>query len=127
MGSEGKPSVYGDNTYKTNDEEGLEPFLFYKSFSLQETSIKYIDVAEEFVLYFRLYEKGNNKQNRTFYYVSDYGELDEVIIIEPKLIKIKIKYLREYITMRDMNFVVCYDYMRLLAKVPSDWNIKIKD
>lgn len=127
LGSEGKPYVYGDNTYKSNDEEGLEPFLFYKSFSLQETSIKYIDVAEEFVLYFRLYEKGNDKQNRTFYYVSDYGELDEVIIIEPKLIKVKIKYLREYITMRDMNFVVSYDFMRLLKKTPSDWNIKHKD
>lgn len=127
MGSEGKPSVYGDNTYKSNDEEGLEPFLFYKSFPLQETSIKYIDVAEEFVLYFRLYEKGNDKQNRTFYYVGDYGELDEVLIIEPKLIKVKIKYLREYITMRDMNFVVCYDFMRLIKKIPSDWNIKHKD
>jgi hypothetical protein len=127
LGREGKPSVYGDNTYKTNDEEGLEPFLFYKSFSLQETSIKYIDVAEEFVLYFRLYEKGNDKQNRTFYYVSDYGELDEVLIIEPKLIKVKIKYLREYITIRDMNFVVCYDFMRQLEKVPASWNIEFKD
>ncbi len=127
MGSEGKPSVYGDNTYKTNEEEGLEPFLLYKSFSLQETSIKYIDVAEEFVLYFRLYEKGNDKQNRTFYYVSDYEELDEVLTIEPKLIKVKIKYLREYITMRDMNLVIYYDFMRLLKKNPSDWNIKHKD
>jgi hypothetical protein len=90
MGSEGKPSVYGDNTYQSYDKEGLEPFLFYKQFSLPETSIKYIDVSEEFILYFRLYEKGNNKQNRTFYYVDDYGELDEVLIIEPKLIKVKV-------------------------------------
>ena len=126
MGSEGKPSVYGDNTYKSNNEEGLEPFLFYKSFSLK-TSIKYIDVAEEFILYFRLYEKGNDKQNRTFFYVSGYGELDEVLTIEPKLIKVKIKYLKEYITMRDMNFVVCYNFMRLLANIPSEWNISHKD
>jgi hypothetical protein len=127
MGSEGKPSVYGDNTYKFNNEEGLEPFLLYKSFSLQDSSIKYIDVAEEFVLYFRLYEKGNDKQNRTFYYINDYGELDEVLIIEPQLIKLKIKYLREYITIRDMNFVVCYDFMRMLKKMPSDWEIKYQD
>ncbi|MCY1719218.1 hypothetical protein OU798_02640 [Prolixibacteraceae bacterium Z1-6] len=126
-GSEGKPTVYGDNTYKTYDEDGLEPFLFYKYFSFQETSEKYIDVAEEFVLYYRLYEKGINKQNRTFYYVSDYGELDEVLIIEPDLIKVKIKYLKEYITMRDMYFVVCYDFMRLLKKVPSEWQIQFKD
>lgn len=127
MGREGKPTIYGDKTYKTNYKEGLEPFLFYKFFSLEETSIKYIDVSEEFVLYFELYEKGNDKQNRTFYYVSDYGELDEVLIIEPKLIKVKIKYLREYITIRNMNFVVCYDFMRLLKNLPSDWNIKYKD
>lgn len=127
MGSEGKPSVYGDNTYKSYDEEGLEPFLFYKSFSFHDKSEKYIDVAEEFVLYFRLYENGNDKQNRTFYYVSDYGELDEVLIIEPDLIKVKIKYLKEYITMRDMNLVVCYDFMRLLKNIPSEWQIKFKD
>lgn len=127
MGSEGKPTVYGDNTYKTNSEEGLEPFLFYKKFSLQDSYIKYFDVSEEFVLYFRLYEKGNDKQNRVFYYVSDYGELDEVLIIEPKLIKVKIKYLREYITIRDMNFVVCFDFMRLLKRIPSDWEIVYKD
>lgn len=127
MGSEGKPSVYGNNTYKTNDEEGLEPFLFYKNFSLQETSVKYIDISEEFILYFRLYEKGNDKQNRIFYYVNDYGELDEVLIVEPNLIKVKIKYLKEYITIRDMNFVVCFDFMRLLKNIPTDWNIEHKE
>lgn len=127
MGREGKPTVYGDGTYRSYDEEGLEPFLFYKSFSLQETSIKYIDVSEEFVLYFRLYEKGTNKQNRIFYYVSDYGDLDEVLIIKPKLIKVKIKYLREYITMRDMNFIICYDFMRLINEIPLKWDINFKD
>lgn len=29
--------------------------------------------------------------------------------------------------MRDMNFVICYDFMRLLKNIPSDWNIKHKD
>ena len=127
MGSEGKPSICGDNSYKTNDKEGLEPFLFYKSFFLQEKLVKYVDIAEEFILYFRLYEKGNDKQNRIFYYVTDYGELDAVLTIEPNLIKVKIKYLKEYITMRDMNFVICYEFMRVFEEIPSDWNIKHKN
>lgn len=127
QGSEGKPSVYGDNSYKTYDEEGLEPFLFYKHFSFAETSVKYIDISEEFILYFKLYEKGSDKQNRTFYYVDDYGELDEVIIVEPNLVKIKIKYLKEYITIREMNFVICYDFMRLLKTIPGEWNVNHKD
>lgn len=127
MGREGKPSVYGGNTYKSYEEEGLEPFLFYKSFSFQDTYEKYIDVAEEFVLYFKLYENGHDKQNRTFYYVSDYGELEEVLIIEPELIKVKIKYLKEYITVREMNFVVCYHFMRLHENIPPEWQLKFKD
>lgn len=127
QGSEGKPSVYGDNTYKTYNEEGLEPFLFYKHFHFAETSDKYIDISEEFILYFKLYEKGRDKQNRSFYYVDDYGELDEVIKLEPNIVKIKIKYLKEYITIREMNFVICYDFMRLLKTVPTEWNIKHRD
>lgn len=127
MGREGKPSVYGDNSYQTYDKIGLEPFLFSKHFSLPDTSIKYIDISEEFILYFNLYEKGYDKQNRSFYYVSDYGELDEVLTIEPKLIKIKVKYLKEYISIRDMNFVICFDFMRLISVLPSDWKIKFKD
>jgi hypothetical protein len=127
LGSEGKPSVYGDNTYRTNDEEGLEPFLFYKHFSLPENSVSYIDISEEFILYFKLYEKGYDKQNRVFYYIDDYGEMDEVIKVEPSLIKVRTKYLKEYVTIRDMNFVVCFDFMRLLTTVPPEWNIEHKD
>ena len=127
MGNEGKPSIYGDNSYRTYDKEGIEPFLFYKHFSLPETSIKYIDISEEFILYFRLYEKGNDKQNRIFFYIDDYGELDEVIIIKSNLIKIKIKYLKEYLTMRDMNLIVCYDFMRFVPILPGEWGIENKD
>jgi hypothetical protein len=127
MGSEGKPSVYGDNTYRTNEQDGLEPFLFYKYFSLADTSIEYIDVSEEFILYFKLYEKGTDKQHRTFYYVSDYGELDEVIKVEPNLIKIKLKYLTEYITIREMHFVICFEFMRLFSPTELEEEIEFKD
>lgn len=126
-GSEGKPSVYGDNTYKTYDEEGLEPFLFCKNFSLIDSFVDYVDISEEFIMYFKLYEKGADKKNRNFFYVDEYGELDEVITVEPNLIKIKIKYLKEYISIRKMNFVICFDYMRLMSKIPSDWKIEFKD
>lgn len=127
LGQEGKPAVYGGGLYKTYRDEGVEPFLFWKSFSLSDNSISYIDVAEEFILYYNLLEKGNEKQNRTFYYVDDYGELDEVLVVEPNLVKIKTKYLKEYITIRDMHFVICYDYMRLVDGLPQSWDFKFKD
>lgn len=127
IGSEGKPAVFGDNTYKTYSDDQLEPFLFSRFFKLPDKSERYIDISEEFILYFNLYETGQDKQNRKFYYVDDYGELDEAIIVDPNQIRVKIKYLKEYITIRDMHFVICYDYMRLMNIIPQDWQIQYSD
>lgn len=127
MGNEGKPSVYGNNTYKSNDHEGIEPFLFYRTFPLLDNADSYFDISEEFILYFKLYEKGQDKQNRKYYFIDDMGTLDEVIIVEPKSIRIKLKYIKEYITMRDMNFVVCYEFMYLIPEIPQSWNIKFDE
>lgn len=124
MGSEGKPSVYGDNTYKSYSEVGIEPFIFYRSFNLPDKSISYFDFSEEFILYFNLYEKNQDKRNRVFYYIDDLGHLDEVIIIEPKSIKVKLRYLKEYITIREMYFIVCFEFMRLMKDIPEEWNIR---
>lgn len=123
MGYEGKPSVYGDNSYKSNDHKGVEPFIFYRSFPLIENYDSYFDISEEFILYFNLYEKVQDKQNRKYYFIDDVGNLDEVIIVEPKSIKVRLKYIKEYITMREMNFVVCFDFMRLIPEIPQEWDL----
>ncbi len=67
-GSEGKPSVIesyrnGKNitTYQTYSDKGIEPFIFSKYFSFGVGQDSYIDISEEFVLYFKLYEKGTDK------------------------------------------------------------------
>lgn len=123
VGSEGKPSVWGDNTYTTNAEEGIEPFLVQRNFSLADRYESYFDVSEEFVLYFNLYEKGENKENRKFYFVDDIGNLDEVLIIEPKRIRVKLKYLKEYITIREMYFLVTFSFDRFVKAGQDDWEI----
>src|SRR4051794_36820210 len=63
-GSEGKPTIYGNGKYTTYDEKGIEPFVFSKHFRFSDGHGSYVDVSEEFVLYFRLYEKVKSKQNR---------------------------------------------------------------
>ena len=102
-GSEGKPSIFESykngksvTTYQTYSEKGIEPFLFSKHFNFNDGHDVYVDISEEFILYFKLYEKVVNKQNRKFYFIDDAGDLDEVIIVEPKKIKVKLKYLKEY-------------------------------
>ncbi|MBJ2175755.1 hypothetical protein JBL43_15990 [Aureibaculum sp. A20] len=123
MGSEGKPSVFGDNSYKVNAEEGIEPFIFYRSFNLPEKYVTYFDISEEFILYFNLYEKAKDKKNRKFYFIDELGHLDEVLIVEPKSIKVKLRYLKEYITLKEMHFVVCFEFMRLSTELPTEWKI----
>jgi hypothetical protein len=110
---EGKPAVFGDGTFKTYSEDGYEPFIFIKHFNFNNGSEKYIDISEEFVLYFKLYERAENKQNRKYYFIDELGDLDEVINVEPKGIKIKLKYLKEYIAVRQLHFAVCFDFMRV--------------
>ncbi|TVZ47450.1 hypothetical protein [Olleya sp. Hel_I_94] len=127
IGSEGKPSIWGDNTYTTNAEKGIEPFLVQRNFNLSDGPQSYFDITEEFVLYFNLYEKGENKENRKFYYVDELGDLDEVIIFEPKLIRVKLKYLKEYITMREMYFIVSFSFDRYVKSVQDNWGINFTD
>lgn len=110
---EGKPSVFGVGKYQTYADKGIEPFIFSKYFSFIDGQESYIDISEEFILYFKLYEKGQNKQNRIFYYIDENGDLDEVIVIEQKNIKIKLRYLKEYISIRKVHFSICFDFLNI--------------
>lgn len=117
-GSEGKPSVIATNIkgkwkekYYTYGEEGIEPFLFSRWFS--HNSEHYIDVSEEFVLYFKLFEQGKDKQNRTYSFIDEVGDLEEVIRLVPRKVTIKLRYLLEYISVRKVHFAVCFDFMRM--------------
>ncbi len=127
MGCEGKPTVYADNTYNTNKKDGLEPFLFYRNFPTLESPDSYIDVSEEFVLYWNLYEKGESKKNRKYCIVGDHGEPIDVVVIKPDKVVVQLKYLKEYITIRDMNLVVSYDFSSFINECPPDWNVILKD
>ncbi len=126
-GYEGKSNVYGDNTYQTYDNDETEPFLFKKSFNIKNKAVKYIDVSEEFILYYKLFEEIEDKQNRKYYFVNDYGETDEVLIVKPNFVKVKLKYLKEYITMRDMHFFISFEYMIVLKNIPAEWDFQMID
>lgn len=79
------------------------------------------------MLYFKLYEKLETKQNRKYYFIDDLGESDEVIIVEPKKIKIKLKYLKEYLSVRNVYFSICFDFMRVEKNNLKEMDIEIFD
>ncbi len=126
-GSEGKPTIWGDGGYQTNADEGIEPFLFAKSFNYSDGHESYIDITEEFVLYFKLYERAENKQYRNYYFIDELGEMIEVIKVEPSKIKIRLKYLKEYISIRKIYFSICFDFMRLSKQSLEEMKINIQE
>ncbi|MFD2556036.1 hypothetical protein [Sphingobacterium tabacisoli] len=129
-GSEGRPSVStytlpnGEITrYSAFNDEHIEPFLYCKHFPEE----RYIDVSEEFVNYFKLYENGTSKQERKYYFLDDSYDKEEVIVITPEVVRVKLKFLKEYIAVRRMDFIVCFDFMAIGDVPLKDWDIKLKE
>jgi hypothetical protein len=119
-GVEGKPSVYTSQQdgfwtyeYQSYADDSLEPFIFSKRFLFDGGDDSYVDVSEDFILYFKLYEKGTDKRNRKFHFIDELGQLDEVIVITEGRVKIKLRYLKEYITIRKVYFSVCFNFLRI--------------
>lgn len=128
-GSEGRPSIISrggqESSYHAYSEKGIEPFLYYKSF--KHNKEKYIDISEEFVNYFHLYESGQSKQSRKYFFTDENGELEEVIRIEPNLVKVKLRFLMEYISVRNVHFAVCFDFICMSSEKIPEYELQEKD
>jgi hypothetical protein len=134
LGSEGKPSVYTSfkngkefHKYETYADKHIEPFLFFRSFKLNGEHDEYIDVSEEFVLYFNLYEKSKTKKNRQYFYIDELGDLEKVIEVTPHSVKVKLRYLMEYISVRKVHFSICFDFIRKPFKSLAELNVSSQD
>lgn len=126
-GEEGKPTIYSNGKYATSSYDGLEPFIFIRYFKFDGGQDKHIDVSEEFILYFKLYEKLENKQNRIYYYIDSLGGLEEVVKVEKNKVQVKLKYLMEYISIRKVHFITCFDSQRVTGKTLDELGLAPKD
>jgi hypothetical protein len=134
LGREGKPSVYTSfkngkeiHKYETYSEKSIEPFLFWRSFKFNDGYDKYIDLSEEFIFYFKLYEIAETKGERKYFYIDELGDLEEVVVVTPNLVKVKLRYLMEYISVRKVHFSICFDFMRKPYKSLTELNVSPRD
>lgn len=102
-------AVFGDNSYSRYSKEGFEPLVIIKDHLLKEGEKKKINIAEELIFYFNLYEEFTDELNRTYSYVH-LGEREPVIKISESEVKIKQKYLLEYIAIRKKHFVMSFQF-----------------
>jgi hypothetical protein len=94
--------------FRFGDDNGIEPFVIYRSFP--GTGMKsYPEISEEFRYYFNLYH--DTKSNKYIAFDED-GEPEEVISIDEDEVKIKLKYIKEFLAIKNMYLVVFFEHDR---------------
>jgi len=105
--------------YYRSPNFGVEPLIFWRSFhGIKEG---YYEVSEEFRHYFNLFE---DRKNNKFIAIDDNGDEDDVILAYENEIKIKLKYLKEFLAVKKMHLAIFFDFNRFSEKTIEDLGIK---
>jgi hypothetical protein len=97
--------------YVRTSDSGIEPLILKRSF--HDIRLGYWEVAEDFRLYFNLYE---DKQSRKLLRIDENGDEHEVVLMKDGEIKIKTYLIRQYLNIRKMKLAIFFDYNRLSSK-----------
>lgn len=104
--------------YYRFSENGIEPVVYWRAF--HGVKEDYYEVSEEFRLYFNLFEDRKNLKDAKFIHIDDNGDENEVILINENEVKIKLKYLKEFLAVKKMHLAVYFDFMRFSRKTLNE-------
>lgn len=91
--------------HRFGDESGIEPLVIDREFhGLREN---YKELSEEFRLFHNLY---HDKKDDCFIKFDDSGNDSKIAIFEDKLIKVRLKELREFLAIKEMHLAILFDY-----------------
>lgn len=107
--------------YQRFSDKGIEPLVYWRTFSGKDTS--YCEISEEFRLYFDLFEKNLGQEKKVFTYTDNNGEEEEVILIDHLKVQIKLRCLKEYITVKKMHLAIYFEAMRFLPESLTELSI----
>ncbi|MDR4498912.1 MAG: hypothetical protein MRK02_13495 [Candidatus Scalindua sp.] len=85
----------------------IEPIVIFREFHGMKND--YIEIQEEFRLFHNLY--ADPKRN-ILVKIHDDGNEEDAVIIEPKKVEIKTKFVRQYIAARQMGLAIYFDSFR---------------
>ncbi|MES2023120.1 MAG: hypothetical protein V4439_00355 [Patescibacteria group bacterium] len=105
--------------YYRFSDEGIESLVYWRSFSGKEKAC--LEVSEEFRLYFNLFEKIIDDK-KIFTYTNDYGDEDEVVQISKNKVEIKLKFIKEFLSAKQMHLAIYFEAMRFLDKTLEELN-----
>ncbi len=108
--------------YYRFSDKGYEPIIYYR----EELGLKdnYLELSEEFRLYHNLYEDFKSHYQKEYIYTDSNGDEEVVAKIGKNEAFIKLKFLKDYISARDMHLLVYFDFMRFSQKTMQELNLK---
>jgi hypothetical protein len=107
------------NEYYRFSTSGVEPLIVKRFFNGIKKN--YCEVSEEFRHYFNLFE---DRSNNSFIAIDDNGDEDVVILVTDCEIKIKLKYLKEFLAVKKMTLAIFFDIYIFSEKTIEELNIK---
>lgn len=100
--------------YYRFSDEGIESLVYWRSFSGKKEI--HLEISEEFRLYFNLFEKIIDIDKKVFTYTNDDGDEDEVARISKNKVEIKLKFIKEFLSAKQMHLAIYFEAMRFQDK-----------
>jgi len=99
--------------YYRFSDNGIEPLVYWRSFTGKNKT--YLEISEEFRLYFNLFEFLDGEQKK-YIFTNEDGDDDDVVIIEKNKAIIKLKYIKEFLSAKKAHLAIYFEAMRFLDK-----------
>lgn len=111
--------------YCRQSDNGYETFIHRRGDFGNEDG--YLEISEEFRLYYNLFEHILGPTERRYYHFHDSGDKELVASIEKSSARVQLRYLREYISVRKCHFLLFFEGMRFSAKSPNELGLTMID
>ncbi len=101
---------------------GYEPLIYYRKELGRRDN--YLELSEEFRLYHNLYEDFISHEKKVYIYTDNNGDEEIAARIDKTEAYIKLKYLKDYISARNVHFLIYFDFMRFSKKTVDELEIR---
>ena len=93
--------------FRFGDDDGIEPLVLCRDFHGIKPS--YTEILEEFRLFHNLYY---DSKNNKYLKIDEDGNEEDIILIDDKEVKIKLKEIKQFIAFKEMHLAIYFDIIR---------------
>lgn len=100
--------------YYRFSNDGFEPLVYYREeFGNRE---KYLEFSEEFRLFHNLYEIYYTSDKKEYIFIDSNGDEEVVAKIDKFEALVKLKFIKDFISAKNMHLLIYFDFMRFSEK-----------